>query len=49
MAFPSASASIGALTQNIFVRGEFEYIQFAPLASINVSIVGARVGAGLKF
>lgn len=38
-----------AMTQNIFLRSEFEFIQFAPLANINVSIVGARVGAGLKF
>ena len=37
------------MTQNIYLRGEFEFIQFAPLANINVSIVGARVGAGLKF
>ncbi|MGD0419128.1 MAG: outer membrane beta-barrel protein [Xanthobacteraceae bacterium] len=38
-----------ALTPNIFLRGEFEFIQFAPIANINVSIVGARVGAGFKF
>ncbi len=38
-----------AMTQNIFLRSEFEFIQFAPLANINVSIVGARVGGGLKF
>ena len=38
-----------ALTQNFFLRGEFEFIQFAPIANINVPVVGARVGAGFKF
>jgi opacity protein-like surface antigen len=38
-----------AVTPNVFVRSEFEFVQFAPIASINVSIVGARVGAGFKF
>ncbi len=38
-----------ALTQNIFLRGEFEYVQFAPIATIVASIVSARVGAGFKF
>jgi len=38
-----------ALTQNVFLRGEFEFIQFAPLANVTASIVSARVGAGLKF
>ncbi len=38
-----------ALTQNIFLRGEFEYVQFAPIANIVASIVSARVGAGFKF
>ena len=38
-----------ALTQNIFLRGEFEYVQFAPIANIVASIVSGRVGAGLKF
>jgi outer membrane immunogenic protein len=38
-----------ALTQNFFLRGEFEFIQFAPIATINVSVVNARVGAGFKF
>lgn len=38
-----------ALTQNIFLRGEFEYIRFAPIADIVVSIASARVGAGIKF
>lgn len=38
-----------ALTQNIFLRGEFEYVQFAPVSNIVASIIGARVGVGLKF
>ncbi|MFY9761003.1 MAG: outer membrane beta-barrel protein [Xanthobacteraceae bacterium] len=38
-----------ALTQNIFVRAEYEYIQFAPFASITAAISSVRVGAGLKF
>ena len=38
-----------ALTQNFFLRGEVEFIQFAPFANINVSIVDARVGGGFKF
>ena len=38
-----------ALTQNFFLRGEFEFVQFAPVSSINVPIVNGRVGAGYKF
>jgi outer membrane immunogenic protein len=38
-----------ALTPNVFVRGEFEFIQFAPIANINVPIINGRVGAGYKF
>ena len=38
-----------ALTANIFVRGEFEYAQFAPISGIVAEIMTARVGAGLKF
>jgi len=37
------------LTQNVFVRGEFEYIYFAPVNGIQISLTSARVGAGLKF
>ncbi len=37
------------LTPNIFVRGEFEYIYFAPLDGIHVTMATGRVGAGLKF
>jgi opacity protein-like surface antigen len=38
-----------ALTSNIFVRAEYEYIQFAPIGNITASISSARVGAGFKF
>jgi outer membrane immunogenic protein len=38
-----------ALTPNIFVRGEFEYIEFAPIAGINLYIADVRAGAGFKF
>jgi len=38
-----------AVTQNIFLRGEFEYLQFAPIADVVASMITARVGAGLKF
>jgi len=38
-----------AVTQNVFVRGEYEYMQFAPLAGITTAVSSVRVGAGLKF
>jgi outer membrane immunogenic protein len=38
-----------ALTPNVFLRGEFEYVQFAPVANIVASIISGHVGAGLKF
>ncbi len=38
-----------ALTPNILVRGEFEFVQFAPISSISVSVASGRVGAGFKF
>jgi opacity protein-like surface antigen len=38
-----------ALTPNIFVRGEFEFVQFAPISNIALSVASGRVGAGLKF
>jgi len=37
------------LTPNIFVRGELEYIYFAPVTGIQMSMTSARIGAGLKF
>ena len=38
-----------AVTPNLFLRSEFEFVQFVPLNSITVNIISARVGAGLKF
>jgi opacity protein-like surface antigen len=38
-----------ALTPNIFVRGEFEFVQFAPISDIAVFVASGRVGAGFKF
>ncbi len=38
-----------ALTPNIFARAEFEFVQFAPISNIAVSVASGRVGAGLKF
>lgn len=46
------AAGVGAdiaLTQHIFVRGEAEYVYFAPLDHVQASITSVRVGAGLKF
>jgi opacity protein-like surface antigen len=37
------------VTQNLFVRGEFEYINFTALSGVKASIGTARVGAGWKF
>ncbi len=38
-----------AVTPNLFLRSEFEFVQFVPLDSTTVNIISARVGAGLKF
>jgi opacity protein-like surface antigen len=38
-----------ALTQNIFLRGEFEYAQFAPVSDVVLSVISGHVGAGIKF
>lgn len=38
-----------ALTPNIFLRGEAEFVQFAPVANVTFTLVKATVGAGLKF
>jgi outer membrane immunogenic protein len=38
-----------ALTRNFFLRGEFEFVQFTPIDSINVPVVSGRIGAGYKF
>jgi outer membrane immunogenic protein len=38
-----------ALTPNIFVRGEFDFDQFAPVSNISLSVISGRIGAGYKF
>lgn len=38
-----------AATQHLFLRGEFEFIQFAPIASISAYIMNARAGIGYRF
>jgi outer membrane immunogenic protein len=38
-----------AVTPNVFLRGEFEFVQFADISSISISLFSARVGAGFKF
>lgn len=38
-----------AVTSNIFLRGEFEYVRFLPLDDILVTMTSARIGAGFRF
>lgn len=38
-----------AVTQNFFLRGEFEYLRFAEFDDITISISSVRLGAGFKF
>jgi len=38
-----------ALTRNVFLRGEYEYTWFAPVANITVTMSSFRGGAGFKF
>ena len=38
-----------ALMQNVFVRAEYEYVQFGQFNDLKTHIHTARVGAGLKF
>jgi opacity protein-like surface antigen len=46
----SAGAGLDfALTKNIFIRGEYEYVKFSPTLGVKAEINSARVGAGLKF
>jgi outer membrane immunogenic protein len=37
------------ILQNVFLRGELEYIYFAPINGIHITLASARLGAGLKF
>lgn len=46
------SAGVGmdvALTQNVFLRGEYEYVHFVSPSNVDTSINTARAGVGLKF
>lgn len=38
-----------AITQNIFLRGEFEWDRFAPVSDIVISAISGHLGAGIKF
>jgi opacity protein-like surface antigen len=38
-----------AFTPNFFLRGEYEYVRFGPIAGITAGISTARLGVGLKF
>ena len=38
-----------SILPNVFLRAEWEYVQFAPIHDIQVNIKGGRVGIGLKF
>jgi outer membrane immunogenic protein len=38
-----------ALTPNIFVRGEYEFVQFQQVAGTTIELNTARIGAGFKF
>jgi opacity protein-like surface antigen len=38
-----------ALTRNVFLRAEYEFVQFAPVANLVVSVNTVRGGLGVKF
>jgi outer membrane immunogenic protein len=38
-----------ALSPNMFLRGEFEYVHFFPLDGVVATVTSGRVGAGFKF
>jgi opacity protein-like surface antigen len=38
-----------AVLPNFFVRGEYEFIYFAPVNGVQLNVQTARVGAGIKF
>jgi outer membrane immunogenic protein len=38
-----------ALTRNVFLRAEYEYVQFAPIANLIVDVNTVRGGLGVKF
>ena len=38
-----------ALTPNVFLRGEWEFVAFGPVGGIRSNINTARVGLGVRF
>ncbi len=38
-----------ALTPHVFLRGEYEYVQFQPIAGVALDINTVRAGAGIRF
>ncbi len=38
-----------AITPNLFLRGEWEFIQFAPIAGTTIAVNTLRAGIGFKF
>jgi opacity protein-like surface antigen len=38
-----------AVSPNVFIRGEYEYVNFPSISDIGVSFNSARVAGGLKF
>jgi outer membrane immunogenic protein len=38
-----------AVTQHFFLRGEYEYVQFEPVANTPINVNSVRVGAAFKF
>jgi opacity protein-like surface antigen len=38
-----------ALMQNVFVRAEAEYLQFAPVEAIKIHVNSGRIAVGVKF
>ena len=38
-----------AVLQNVFLRGEWEFVAFTPFAGIRASMNTGRVGVGMKF
>jgi outer membrane immunogenic protein len=38
-----------ALTRNVFMRGEYEFVQFSPIANLQVNVNTVRAGLAVKF
>ncbi len=38
-----------AVTQHLFLRGEFEYLRFAEFDDVTIAVTSVRLGAGFKF